>query len=135
MNLLMRLIYVCLLSVGTDLRFKVVLLSLNCGFFSMISRMLVKDPSKRTTLEDIVSHPWMESGSPMSLPQVPLVCREALQEEDQAYIMQKIVDGNIATKQEILEYVHVSVLLSAWKLASVSFLQKCIVVKLSIAPV
>jgi len=97
--------------------------------------MLVKDPSKRTTLEDIVSHPWMESGSPMSLPQVPLVCREALQEEDQAYIMQKIVDGNIATKQEILEYVHVSVLLSAWKLASVSFLQKCIVVKLSTAPV
>lgn len=76
----------------------------------MIGRMLVKDPSKRTTLEDIVRHPWMDAGSPMTLPQVPLVCREALQEEDQAYIMQKIVDGNIATKQEIQEYVLVSVL-------------------------
>lgn len=69
----------------------------------MIGRMLVKDPSQRTVLEDIVSHPWLNAGSPLSLPQIPLVCREEMQEEDQAYIIQKIVDGNIATKQEILE--------------------------------
>lgn len=70
---------------------------------SMIGCMLVKDPIKRISLEEIVSHPWMRVGSPVGLAQVPLVCREELQDEDQAYIIQKIVDGNIATKQEILE--------------------------------
>jgi len=37
--------------------------------------------------------------SPIS--DIPLVCRESLSEEDHCHIVQRIVEGKIATKEEI----------------------------------
>ena len=80
-----------------------------CGcyvlFDSIISKMLVREPTDRATLTDIARHPWMLQdgavmGSPTSV--IPLVCRESLTEEDHCHIVQRIVEGKIATKDEII---------------------------------
>jgi polo-like kinase 1 len=39
---------------------------------SLISRILVIDPSKRLTLEQIISHPFMGSKIPKQLPSIAL---------------------------------------------------------------
>lgn len=67
--------------------------------------MLIRDPEKRATLEQIANDPWLTFGCyTNSLPEcLPLVSREHLAEEDHAHIIQKMVNGNIATKEEILE--------------------------------
>ncbi|XP_076330895.1 uncharacterized protein LOC143236491 [Tachypleus tridentatus] len=70
----------------------------------LISSMLIRDPEKRATLEDIASDLWLNSGNPIQpADYLPLVSREHLSEEDHAYIIQKMVNGNIAIKEEILE--------------------------------
>ena len=65
--------------------------------------MLVREPSQRATLDDIIMHPWMAEGNLIPVTQTPLVCREDLSEEDHNHVIQKIIDGHFATKQEILE--------------------------------
>ncbi|XP_045464789.1 SNF-related serine/threonine-protein kinase [Harmonia axyridis] len=71
----------------------------------LISRMLVRNPEKRATLTLIKKHPWLEVGKEDNPPLdiLPLVSREQLSEEDHNFIVQKIVNGNIATKEEIHE--------------------------------
>lgn len=72
---------------------------------SLISRMLVRNPEKRASLAEIANHKWLSVGKQDDVPPdaVPLVSREQLTEEDHNLIVQKIVNGNIATKEEIQE--------------------------------
>lgn len=73
--------------------------------FSLIARMLVRAPEKRATLSEIAAHPWLAINSQDNSADVrPLVSKEQLTEEDHNLIVQKIVNGNIATKEEIQEY-------------------------------
>ncbi|XP_030750885.1 SNF-related serine/threonine-protein kinase isoform X2 [Sitophilus oryzae] len=72
----------------------------------LISRMLVRNPEKRATLKEISMHPWLITGNEENNPDtltLPLVSREQLCEDDHNFIVQKIVNGNIATKEEIQE--------------------------------
>ena len=79
-----------------------------CVFFrlhdSIIGRMLVREPADRASLADISRHPWMFQGDLAESPiaDVPLVCRESITEDDNSQIIQRIVEGKIATKEEIM---------------------------------
>ena len=75
------------------------------GCRRLIGRMLQRDPAKRATLDEIANDPWLLEGAPALQPAhyLPLVSREHLSEEDHALILQKMVNGNIATKEEIIE--------------------------------
>ena len=75
--------------------------------------MLQRQPESRANLEDIINDPWLggrqspddEEGR-SAIPddeQLPLVSREHLREEEHAYILKKMAQGNIATKEEIIE--------------------------------
>lgn len=75
-------------------------------FYSLIARMLVRAPEKRATLKEISSHPWLAAVNKQdnhNYDAMPLVSREQLSEDDHNLIVQKIVNGNIATKEEIQE--------------------------------
>lgn len=80
---------------------------------SLISSMLVRDPTKRSTLAHIADHPWLkghasitETNNGKTLPDYqPLVSREQVNEEDHKFIIQKMINGNVATKEEILRYL------------------------------
>lgn len=65
--------------------------------------MLVRNPEKRATLAEIATNPWVHTGKQDNLDLLPLISREHLAEEDHNLIVQKIVNGNIATKEEIQE--------------------------------
>nr|XP_016930314.1 SNF-related serine/threonine-protein kinase [Drosophila suzukii] len=76
---------------------------------NLIASMLVRDPKKRATVEEIASSAWLkpidEPDSTTSATEhfLPLVSREQLGEEDHAFIIQKMINGNIASKEEILQ--------------------------------
>ncbi|XP_075740914.1 SNF related kinase isoform X1 [Rhipicephalus microplus] len=70
----------------------------------MIARMLIRDPDKRASLEEIAADPWLATGdAPQPADHLPLIHREHLSEEDHSHIIQKMVNGCIASKDEILE--------------------------------
>jgi len=73
----------------------------------MIRKMLVRDPGRRASLADITEHPWMldEVGASSRLVLTPLVCRETLTDDDHWHIVQRIVDGKIATKDDVIRCV------------------------------
>uniref|UniRef100_A0A8D8B343 SNF-related serine/threonine-protein kinase n=1 Tax=Culex pipiens TaxID=7175 RepID=A0A8D8B343_CULPI len=75
------------------------------GCRRLISTMLVREPENRATLQQIAQDPWLlEGSSTEEIPEyLPLVSREQVSEEDHALILQKMVNGKIATKEEILE--------------------------------
>ena len=72
--------------------------------------MLVRDPSQRASLADIMEHPWMLNDVRSVSKQVltPLVGRETLTGDDHWYIVQRIVDGKIASKEDIIQYAAVN---------------------------
>ena len=65
--------------------------------------MLQREPDNRASLEDIMNHSWLTEGQVPPIPLMPLVSREDLSEEDQAYIIRKMVEGKIASSEEIIE--------------------------------
>uniref|UniRef100_A0AAG5D3F8 SNF-related serine/threonine-protein kinase n=1 Tax=Anopheles atroparvus TaxID=41427 RepID=A0AAG5D3F8_ANOAO len=74
------------------------------GCRNLISRMLVREPEKRATLQQIAQDEWLMEGSADETPEnLPLVSREQVSEEDHSLIIQKMINGKIATKEEILE--------------------------------
>lgn len=81
--------------------------SLGCR--KLISSMLVREPEKRATLKQIASDTWLMEGASTKQQQqqqpeyLPLVSREQVSDEDHSLIIQKMVNGNIAQKDEILE--------------------------------
>ncbi|UYV60439.1 SNRK [Cordylochernes scorpioides] len=70
---------------------------------ALIGRMLIRDPEKRATLEQIAEDSWLQGAGPGVADSMPLISREHLLEEDHAHIVNKMVNGNIASKDQILE--------------------------------
>ncbi|XP_055306325.1 uncharacterized protein LOC129570658 [Sitodiplosis mosellana] len=72
----------------------------------LIARMLLREPEKRATLAEIATDRWLtQDGSEhVHVPEyLPLVSRQQVSDDDHALIIQKMINGNIATKEEILE--------------------------------
>lgn len=72
----------------------------------LIASMLVRDPEKRATLEQISQDVWLKqnsAGAEPLLDHLPLVSREQVSEDDHAFIIQKMINGNIANKEDILQ--------------------------------
>jgi len=90
--------------------------------------MLKRDPLQRLMLNAICVHPWLSlsprASTPLSppnfsmpcdsgkrptgktlrfTPQIPLVCLGRLTEDDHSYVIQKMVDGKIAKRDEIVQ--------------------------------
>jgi len=90
--------------------------------------MLKRDPSQRISLTEICAHPWFslsprvttplavpnlpvprDSGKKTAsknlrfMPKMPLICLGPLTEDDHSYIVQKMVDGKIAKRDEIIQ--------------------------------
>lgn len=68
--------------------------------------MLVRDPSQRISLEDIERDQWLtgdlKRDSHIQI-NLPLLSREHVSEEDHNYVVQKMVEGKICTKDEIFQ--------------------------------
>lgn len=74
------------------------------GCRDLIAAMLVREPEKRATLQAIAQNSWLTQGAQDTVPEyLPLVSRQQVSDEDHTLIIQKMVNGNIATKEEILE--------------------------------
>ncbi|CAL1530638.1 unnamed protein product, partial [Lymnaea stagnalis] len=69
----------------------------------LITKMLVREPSHRINLEDIERDPWLASEGTTTHVQInlPLLSREHVSEEDHNYVVQKMVEGKICTREEI----------------------------------
>ncbi|CAG9088377.1 unnamed protein product [Plutella xylostella] len=89
---------------------------ISSGCRRLIGRMLVRAPEKRATLPQIAADPWVTAGQGMAAADfdTPLVAKEELSEEDRTMIIQKMVNGQIASKEEIAdaleknEYNHIT---------------------------
>ena len=68
--------------------------------------MLVREPSHRLRLEDIEQDPWLASdgtSEEVLRTNLPLLSREQVSEEDHTYVVQKMVEGKICTREEIFQ--------------------------------
>lgn len=68
--------------------------------------MLIREPERRASLEQIANDPWLLEGAKetqQSTEYLPLVSRHQVSDEDHNTIIQKMVNGNIASKEEISE--------------------------------
>ena len=71
---------------------------------NLIAKMLIRDPAKRASLDEIAIDKWlMIDVNQDNFEIVPLVSREQVSEDDHNLIISKMVNGNIATKEEITE--------------------------------
>ncbi|XP_065204246.1 SNF-related serine/threonine-protein kinase [Planococcus citri] len=68
----------------------------------LIARMLVRQPEKRATLEEIANDPWLKNTHSDNTA-MPLISRQNISEEDHTIIVQKMVNGGIAAKEQILD--------------------------------
>lgn len=67
--------------------------------------MLVREPGERIGLEEIERDPWLVSDAreeDMKI-NLPLLSREHVSEEDHNYVVQKMVEGKICTREEIFQ--------------------------------
>lgn len=73
--------------------------------FSLITRMLQRDPKRRASLEEIENHPWLQGvdPSPATKYNIPLVSYKNLSEEEHNSIIQRMVLGDIADRDAIVE--------------------------------
>ncbi|XP_059053966.1 SNF-related serine/threonine-protein kinase [Achroia grisella] len=71
----------------------------------LIGRMLVREPEKRATLSEIATDTWVTAGEGVTVEDfdTPLVAKEQLSEEDRSAIVQRMVNGTIGTKEQIME--------------------------------
>ena len=80
----------------------------NLSFLSsLISRMLQREPEVRASLEDIVQDTWLfeENFEDSSLPEeerFPLVSREHLTDEEHSSVLQRMVNGSIGLREDII---------------------------------
>ncbi|XP_070537313.1 SNF-related serine/threonine-protein kinase-like isoform X2 [Ptychodera flava] len=75
-------------------------LSENCK--NLIQRMLIREPNRRANLEDIENDPWVKTGDIIPIENVPLIRREDISANDHEIVIDKMVKGNIANKEDIL---------------------------------
>ncbi|XP_024866951.1 probable serine/threonine-protein kinase MARK-A isoform X1 [Temnothorax curvispinosus] len=85
------------------------------GCKRLIARMLVRQPEGRASLEEIAADPWLSIGSGLdTMETLPLVSRQQVSDDHHNLIITKMVNGGIATKEEILdaldknEYNHIT---------------------------
>ncbi|XP_048451732.1 SNF-related serine/threonine-protein kinase isoform X2 [Rhincodon typus] len=71
----------------------------------LINRMLQRDPKRRASLEEIEDHPWLRGidPSPATKCNIPLVSYKNLSEEEHNGIIQRMVLGEIADRETIVE--------------------------------
>ncbi|KAF3691485.1 SNF-related serine/threonine-protein kinase [Channa argus] len=71
----------------------------------LIDRMLQRDPKRRACLEEIESHTWLQGvdPSPATKYNTPLVSHKNLSEEEHNSIIQRMVLGDIADREAIVE--------------------------------
>ncbi|KAF6716354.1 SNF-related serine/threonine-protein kinase [Oryzias melastigma] len=71
----------------------------------LIDRMLQRDPKHRASLEEIESHAWLQGvdPSPATKYNTPLVSHKNLSEEEHNSIIQRMVLGDIADREAIIE--------------------------------
>ena len=77
----------------------------------LVSLMLQRQPHLRASLEDIMKDPWLNEGctdieastNNASSANLPLVSREHLLEEEHSNIIQRMVNGSVANKEDIIE--------------------------------
>uniref|UniRef100_A0A3Q3QFR4 SNF-related serine/threonine-protein kinase n=1 Tax=Monopterus albus TaxID=43700 RepID=A0A3Q3QFR4_MONAL len=71
----------------------------------LIDRMLQRDPKRRASLEEIESHAWLQGvdPSPATKYSTPLVSHKNLSEEEHNSIIQRMVLGDIADREAIVE--------------------------------
>uniref|UniRef100_A0A8C2XD54 SNF-related serine/threonine-protein kinase n=1 Tax=Cyclopterus lumpus TaxID=8103 RepID=A0A8C2XD54_CYCLU len=71
----------------------------------LIDRMLQRDPKRRASLEEIESHAWLQGvdPSPATKYNTPLVSHKSLSEEEHNSIIQRMVLGDIADREAIVE--------------------------------
>ncbi|XP_076844607.1 SNF-related serine/threonine-protein kinase [Brachyhypopomus gauderio] len=71
----------------------------------LINRMLQRDPKRRASLEEIESHAWLQGvdPSPATKFSTPLVSHKNLSEEEHNSIIQRMVLGDIADREAIIE--------------------------------
>lgn len=65
--------------------------------------MLVREPGHRASLNDIMNHTWLKGLEPLPPVYMPLISREHVSEEDHNHVLHRMIDGNIASKEEILQ--------------------------------
>ncbi|KAG9355719.1 hypothetical protein JZ751_000557 [Albula glossodonta] len=71
----------------------------------LINRMLQRDPKRRASLEEIENHAWLQGvdPSPATKYNTPLVSHKNLSEEEHNSIIQRMVLGDIADREAIIE--------------------------------
>ncbi|KAM4735946.1 SNF-related serine/threonine-protein kinase [Anableps anableps] len=71
----------------------------------LIDRMLQRDPKRRASLEEIEGHAWLQGvdPSPATKYSTPLVSHKNLSEEEHNSIIQRMVLGDIADREAIVE--------------------------------
>ncbi|XP_034553246.1 SNF-related serine/threonine-protein kinase [Notolabrus celidotus] len=71
----------------------------------LIDRMLQRDPKRRASLEEIETHAWLQGvdPSPATKYNTPLVSHKNLSEEEHNSIIQRMVLGDIADRETIVE--------------------------------
>ncbi|NXC79026.1 SNRK kinase, partial [Cercotrichas coryphoeus] len=71
----------------------------------LITRMLQRDPKRRASLEEIENHAWLQGvdPSPATKYNIPLVSYKNLSEEEHNSIIQRMVLGDIADRDTIVE--------------------------------
>ncbi|GAA6099536.1 SNF-related serine/threonine-protein kinase [Tachysurus ichikawai] len=71
----------------------------------LINRMLQRDPKRRASLEEIESHAWLQGvdPSPATKFSTPLVSHKNLSEEEHNSIIKRMVLGDIADRETIIE--------------------------------
>ncbi|GMR54277.1 hypothetical protein PMAYCL1PPCAC_24472, partial [Pristionchus mayeri] len=69
---------------------------------NLISRMLVRDPAKRSTLEEIAASPWVIAGERGHADVLPLVVRHHLPDSAHTTIIEQMVNGRIGSEDEIV---------------------------------
>ncbi|XP_072251072.1 SNF-related serine/threonine-protein kinase [Leuresthes tenuis] len=71
----------------------------------LIDRMLQRDPKRRASLEEIEKHTWLQGvdPSPATKYSTPLVSHRNLSEEEHNSIIQRMVLGDIADREDIVE--------------------------------
>jgi len=67
--------------------------------------MLQRDPKRRASLEEIEKHTWLQGvdPSPATKYSTPLVSHRNLSEEEHNSIIQRMVLGDIADREDIVE--------------------------------
>lgn len=71
--------------------------------FSLITRMLIREPGLRADLNEIIQHPWVQQGTTPLIPyDAPLVTALPLSSEEHHVIVDKMESGNLACREEIL---------------------------------